>query len=212
MNTSKISRRSFLKGVGAAGAPACWPRAAAAIPRRVRLCVGRQRRGRGQGHQHLQLERRVPHPAGSRLPRSGEHLGRRHRHHSEGRHRDPLGHQPQPGRRLPAEAGRSPAEPGLRRRRQGGHLPVRDGLRLQIHRRRCGRGHAPDRPGIDPDTDLADQYSFTRATASDANGVQRGSTWQCCPACWSTAGTSPWTLSAPTTPPLWAKRPRIGIP
>ena len=35
--------------------------------------------------------------------------------------------------------------------------------------------------GIDPDTDLADQYSFTRATASDANGVQRGSTWQCCP-------------------------------
>ena len=30
--------------------------------------------------------------------------------------------------------------------------------------------------GIDPDTDLADQYSFTRATASDANGVQRGST------------------------------------
>ena len=35
--------------------------------------------------------------------------------------------------------------------------------------------------GIDPDTDLADQYSFTKTTASDANGVQRGSTWQCCP-------------------------------
>ena len=35
--------------------------------------------------------------------------------------------------------------------------------------------------GIDPDTDLADQYPFTRTTASDANGVQRGSTWQCCP-------------------------------
>lgn len=35
--------------------------------------------------------------------------------------------------------------------------------------------------GIDPDTDLADQYSFTKVTASDMNGVQRGSTWQCCP-------------------------------
>lgn len=35
--------------------------------------------------------------------------------------------------------------------------------------------------GIDPDTDLADQYEFTKATASDVNGVQRGSTWQCCP-------------------------------
>ena len=35
--------------------------------------------------------------------------------------------------------------------------------------------------GIDPDTDLADQYSFTKVTASDQNGVQRGSTWQCCP-------------------------------
>lgn len=35
--------------------------------------------------------------------------------------------------------------------------------------------------GIDPDTDLADQYPFTRTTASDQNGVQRGSTWQCCP-------------------------------
>lgn len=35
--------------------------------------------------------------------------------------------------------------------------------------------------GIDPDTDLADQYSFTKTTASDVNGVQRGSTWQCCP-------------------------------
>lgn len=35
--------------------------------------------------------------------------------------------------------------------------------------------------GIDPDTDLANQYSFTKTVASDQNGVQRGSTWQCCP-------------------------------
>lgn len=35
--------------------------------------------------------------------------------------------------------------------------------------------------GIDPEKDLADQYSFTKVTASDADGVQRGSTWQCCP-------------------------------
>lgn len=35
--------------------------------------------------------------------------------------------------------------------------------------------------GIDPDKDLADQYDFTRTTASDSDGVQRGSTWQCCP-------------------------------
>lgn len=35
--------------------------------------------------------------------------------------------------------------------------------------------------GIDPDTDLADQYEFTKVTASDVEGVQRGSTWQCCP-------------------------------
>ncbi len=35
--------------------------------------------------------------------------------------------------------------------------------------------------GINPDTDLADQYAFTKVTASDTNGVQRGSTWQCCP-------------------------------
>lgn len=35
--------------------------------------------------------------------------------------------------------------------------------------------------GIDPDTDMADQYAFTRTTASDSDGVQRGSTWQCCP-------------------------------
>ena len=35
--------------------------------------------------------------------------------------------------------------------------------------------------GIDPDTDLSDQYEFTKVTASDVNGVQRGSTWQCCP-------------------------------
>lgn len=35
--------------------------------------------------------------------------------------------------------------------------------------------------GIDPDKDLADQYDFTKTTATDADGVQRGSTWQCCP-------------------------------
>ena len=35
--------------------------------------------------------------------------------------------------------------------------------------------------GIDPDKDLADQYDFTKVTASDVDGVQRGSTWQCCP-------------------------------
>lgn len=35
--------------------------------------------------------------------------------------------------------------------------------------------------GIDPDKDLADQYEFTKTTASDQDGVQRGSTWQCCP-------------------------------
>ena len=35
--------------------------------------------------------------------------------------------------------------------------------------------------GIDPEKELAEQYSFTKVTASDQNGVQRGSTWQCCP-------------------------------
>ncbi len=35
--------------------------------------------------------------------------------------------------------------------------------------------------GIDPETDLADQDALTKVTASDVNGVQRGSTWQCCP-------------------------------
>lgn len=35
--------------------------------------------------------------------------------------------------------------------------------------------------GIDPQVDLADQYAFTHIIASDINGVQRGSTWQCCP-------------------------------
>lgn len=35
--------------------------------------------------------------------------------------------------------------------------------------------------GIDPSKDLTDQYEFTKTTASDQNGVQRGSTWQCCP-------------------------------
>lgn len=35
--------------------------------------------------------------------------------------------------------------------------------------------------GINCDKEFADQYDFTRTTASDADGVQRGSTWQCCP-------------------------------
>ncbi len=35
--------------------------------------------------------------------------------------------------------------------------------------------------GIDPAKDLSDQYDFTQTTASDTDGVQRGSTWQCCP-------------------------------
>ena len=35
--------------------------------------------------------------------------------------------------------------------------------------------------GIDPDKELSDQYDFTKVTASDTEGVQRGSTWQCCP-------------------------------
>ena len=35
--------------------------------------------------------------------------------------------------------------------------------------------------GIDCDKEFADQYDFTRKTASDSDGVQRGSTWQCCP-------------------------------
>lgn len=35
--------------------------------------------------------------------------------------------------------------------------------------------------GIDPEKDLSEQYDFTKTTASDQNGVQRGSTWQCCP-------------------------------
>ena len=35
--------------------------------------------------------------------------------------------------------------------------------------------------GINPKKDLADQYDFTKQTASDESGVQRGSTWQTCP-------------------------------
>lgn len=35
--------------------------------------------------------------------------------------------------------------------------------------------------GIDPEKDLADQYDFTKVTASDEDGVQRGSTWQTTP-------------------------------
>lgn len=35
--------------------------------------------------------------------------------------------------------------------------------------------------GINPSTDLADQYEFTKTVGSDQNGVQRGTTWQACP-------------------------------
>ncbi len=35
--------------------------------------------------------------------------------------------------------------------------------------------------GINPESDLADQFAFTKTVASDANGVQRASTWQACP-------------------------------
>lgn len=34
--------------------------------------------------------------------------------------------------------------------------------------------------GINPATDLADQYEFTKTVASDQNGVMRASTWQAC--------------------------------
>ena len=35
--------------------------------------------------------------------------------------------------------------------------------------------------GINSDSDLADQFAFTKTVASDVNGVQRASTWQACP-------------------------------
>ena len=35
--------------------------------------------------------------------------------------------------------------------------------------------------GIDPATELADQYQYTKDAASDADGVQRATTWQACP-------------------------------
>ena len=35
--------------------------------------------------------------------------------------------------------------------------------------------------GINPDTDLADQFEFTKTVGSDQNGVQRATTWQACP-------------------------------
>lgn len=35
--------------------------------------------------------------------------------------------------------------------------------------------------GIDPETDLADQFGFAKTTPSDQSGVQRGSTWQGAP-------------------------------
>lgn len=35
--------------------------------------------------------------------------------------------------------------------------------------------------GIDPETDLADQFDFTKTVASDQNGTMRASTWQACP-------------------------------
>ena len=35
--------------------------------------------------------------------------------------------------------------------------------------------------GIDPASDLSEQYEYTKVVASDSDGVQRGSTWQGCP-------------------------------
>lgn len=35
--------------------------------------------------------------------------------------------------------------------------------------------------GIDPNTDLADQFDFTKSVACDQKGVQRATTWQACP-------------------------------
>ena len=35
--------------------------------------------------------------------------------------------------------------------------------------------------GINPETDLADQFDFTKTVASDQNGVMRATTWQACP-------------------------------
>lgn len=35
--------------------------------------------------------------------------------------------------------------------------------------------------GINPDSDLADQFDFTKTVACDANGVQRATSWQACP-------------------------------
>lgn len=35
--------------------------------------------------------------------------------------------------------------------------------------------------GIDPNTDLADQFDFTKSVSCDQNGVQRATTWQACP-------------------------------
>ena len=66
------------------------------LRREFHCCIGQRRRGCGgrQSDQYLQLERRVPHPSGSRLFGSGQHFVRRHRHHPERRHRDPLDHQP----------------------------------------------------------------------------------------------------------------------
>lgn len=66
--------------------------------------------------------------------------------------------------------------------------------------------------GIDPDTDLADQYPFTKTTASDQNGVQRGSTWQCCRAFWSTGGILRRTSLVPMIRPRWAKKSKTGTP
>ena len=35
--------------------------------------------------------------------------------------------------------------------------------------------------GIDPDTDLADQYQYTKDAATSADGLQRATSWQACP-------------------------------
>lgn len=66
--------------------------------------------------------------------------------------------------------------------------------------------------GINPDTDLADQFAFTKTVASDQNGVQRASTWQACPGVWYTAATSQKKFLARTIRLRSVRRRRTGIP